>query len=144
MRQPPPSPVFGEQNGTDSSYSVQTSLEGQFNTGSLAHTLLFGVDFNHSDETITTLGVFSTPLPLNIFDPVYNQFPKPDSAAFSLFNGRERNFDRVGIYLQDQVYLLDNLIVLAGLRYDTISQKPLILRRQLALLEEKLPKMMTR
>ena len=36
-------------------------------------------------------------------------------------NDRAITIDQLGIYLQDQIDILDNLILVAGLRYDTFS-----------------------
>lgn len=42
---------FASQDGQDKNY-VQTNLIGEFGTGSIAHTLLFGVDLSNNNETI--------------------------------------------------------------------------------------------
>ena len=117
---------FAEQEGHEDSYSLQTNMVGNFNTGGIKHTLLFGVDFNRNEESIITLADFENFSPLDIFNPVYGQTPKPDRASLSLLTGSvssQLNANRVGIYVQDQVYLLDNLILMAGLRYDTVERK---------------------
>ncbi|MEH2180226.1 TonB-dependent siderophore receptor [Nostoc sp.] len=113
--------VFATQDSTERSYSLQTNVQGKFNTGAVKHTFLFGVDFNHSDQSLNGYGDFFTLVPLDIFNPVYT--PKPNVETFPLVSGTQENDNRLGIYLQDQFYLLKNLIVLAGLRYDTITQK---------------------
>ena len=111
------------QNQQDSeSYELQTNVVGEFNTGSIGHTLLAGVDWYHRDAR--TLRRFDfTPQPLfNIFNPVYG-VPRPaifDTAPPLVFESSSNN---VGLYAQDQIQLLDGLFVLAGLRYDTVSQE---------------------
>lgn len=40
------------QDGQDKNYALQTNLIGEFTTGSIAHTLLFGVDLSRNDERI--------------------------------------------------------------------------------------------
>ncbi|MGI0485836.1 TonB-dependent siderophore receptor [Pantanalinema rosaneae CENA516] len=112
---------YADQDGTDRSYSLFTNVVGNFSTGAIRHTLLAGVDLNRSDSRISTL--FGRPVPLNIFAPNYDLFPKPDRSALPPFGDTRTTANRLGIYLQDQVYLLDNLILVAGLRYDTIKQK---------------------
>ncbi|MBW4471485.1 MAG: TonB-dependent receptor plug domain-containing protein [Stenomitos rutilans HA7619-LM2] len=72
---------FADQDGTEKSYSVQTNVQGKFNTGSVRHVFLFGVDFNHSDQTNVTIGDFVNPLLLDIFNPVYGLTPRPNTAS---------------------------------------------------------------
>jgi iron complex outermembrane receptor protein len=59
---------YADQDGTDRSYSLLTSVVGKFSTGSVKHILSAGVDLNHSDSRITTL--FGNPTPLNIFNEI--------------------------------------------------------------------------
>ncbi len=112
---------FASQEGQDENYTLQTNLIGEFATGSIAHTLLFGVDLSRNNERIVSAVGDTTPL--DIFNPVYRQFPKPDEDTIPSFGGDEVETDRLGIYLQDQISIFDNLKLLAGLRYDTAEQK---------------------
>ncbi|MEM1256833.1 MAG: TonB-dependent receptor [Cyanobacteria bacterium P01_H01_bin.21] len=109
-------------------YSLYTNVQGSFDTGSVEHNLLFGVDLAREEDFGGGEAAFS-PLvnpewfnTINIFNPDYS-FIKPtvEDAPDSLRN--DSTADRLGIYLQDQIYLTDNLIVLAGLRYDTVEQE---------------------
>ena len=110
---------FADQNGQDKNYALQTNLIGEFATGSIAHTLLFGVDLSRNNERIVSyVGDTS---PLDIFNPVYRQVPKPEEDTIPSFGGDEIQTDRLGIYLQDQISIFENLKLLAGLRYDTIN-----------------------
>lgn len=65
----------------------------------------------------------SIELPLNIFDPVYRAFPRPDFDALPLAVDSGGETDRLGIFLQDQLNFNDKLILLAGIRYDTVEQR---------------------
>ncbi|NEQ20894.1 MAG: TonB-dependent siderophore receptor [Microcoleus sp. SIO2G3] len=107
-------------------YSLQTNIIGEFATGSIDHTLLFGVDLDRTEDVqFAQAGSFDSPFPLNIFDPDYDADPDFDFEELpflSNFGFAETQIDRLGIYLQDQINLLDNLILVAGLRYDTIEQ----------------------
>lgn len=114
---------YAEQDGTDKSYSLYTNAVGNFNTGSIRHTLLAGVDLNRSESRIVTLFDADNPSSINIFDPDYDLIPKPDSSALPPFGDENVTANRLGIYLQDQIYLLDNLILVIGGRYDTVTQK---------------------
>lgn len=112
---------FADQDGQQRSYSLFTNTVGKFATGSIKHVLTAGVDLNRSEARIFTL--FGDPTPLNIFNPDYNLIPKPSRSTLPLFSDTLTTANRLAIYLQDQVYLLDNLILVAGLRYDTITQR---------------------
>ncbi|NJK28685.1 MAG: TonB-dependent siderophore receptor [Acaryochloris sp. SU_5_25] len=103
------------------SYSMQTNVVGKFKTGPIKHTLLVGVDLNRTTE-VGVGGFDLTPLVLDIFNPVYGLSPRPDFNALLPFFGQENTQNRLGIYLQDQVDLLDNLKFLFGVRYDRVEQ----------------------
>lgn len=113
---------WADQFEEQDNFGLYTNVEGKFATGSIKHTLLFGVDYAHNRSEGQTRFDISTPVPLNIFDPDYDALPEPESEDIPIFLDDEIRADRLGIYLQDQIYLLDNLILLAGLRYDTIEQ----------------------
>jgi len=116
-----------QQGGVDKSFSLQTSVVGEFATGSIDHTLLFGVDLNRTNnDSFTRFDIF-TQIPLNIFNPVYEAFPRPDFDAIPLGSDTELESDRLGIFIQDQISFTDNLILLAGLRYDTVEQQRIAL-----------------
>lgn len=112
---------YGRQKIPSTNLSLQTDVVGKFATGSIEHTLLFGVDLNWANtELITNLDF--TSLPLNLFDPDYGA-ARPDFDAQPLvFNNRTES-DRLGVFLQDQIALLDNLILVAGIRYDSVEQR---------------------
>ena len=105
-------------------FALQTNIVGEFSTGSIDHTLLVGVDLDWTHlEGFTTGDVF-TPLPLDIFDPVYDTVPRPDNfEELPLILDEDTRTDRLGIYIQDQISLFDNVILLLGLRYDNVEQR---------------------
>ncbi len=113
---------FADQFGDTQNYNLYTNIQGNFSTGSIRHTLLFGFDLGRANTYSETTVDFNNPSPLNIFNPVYGTIPKPNANTLSPFDDQRTQQDRLGIYLQDQVKLLDNLIVLAGIRYDTVKQ----------------------
>ncbi len=117
---------FASQEGRDENYTLQTNLVGELTTGAIEHTLLFGVDLSHNDDRTMSVGDFDTPIPLNIFNPVYRQFPKPDEEVLPIIAADQTKSNRLGIYLQDQISFLDNLKLLVGLRYDMVEQKRII------------------
>ena len=116
---------FWAQQPQDSeSFTLQTNVVGEFMTGSIEHTLLIGVDFNYTDDNFNTLTRLDpmTPLELDIFNPVYNAFPRPDFDQLPLLSDQRAETTRLGVLLQNQIEFLDNLILLAGLRFDTVEQ----------------------
>jgi iron complex outermembrane receptor protein len=93
-------------------FSVQTEVIGEFNTGSINHNLLFGVEYARYKFAYD---FFSASLgSIDIVDPEYGDEPGEYSPSFF----EEYGTRNVGIYLQDLVYLTPNLIVLAGGRLD--------------------------
>jgi iron complex outermembrane receptor protein len=121
--------TFVQEERAEDSFTLYTNVEGNFATGKIKHNLLFGIDLNHSQTDLSTR---FDPFPLNssnpnltfidIFNPDYDAFLSPDPEAIDFFNNDDVTNDRLGIYLQDKIDLLDNLILLAGLRYDTFDQ----------------------
>ncbi|MEG4586791.1 TonB-dependent receptor [Microcoleus sp. MOSTC5] len=118
---------FASQDGQDKNYAFQTNIVGEFATGSVKHTLLFGADISYNNERIFTVGDFETPSSINIFNPVYGQIPRPDEDTLPGFGGNRVKTSRYGFYVQDQISIFDNLKLLAGIRYDTAEQKNRVL-----------------
>ncbi|WP_158260677.1 TonB-dependent siderophore receptor [Pleurocapsa sp. CCALA 161] len=104
-------------------FSLFTNVRGKFDTGSLKHNLLFGVDLSRADGKESSGVLFEPASPIDIFDsdPDYFAVPLPDREELSPVEDLDRTTDRLGIYLQDQIDLLDNLILAAGVRYDIVD-----------------------
>ena len=115
----------------ESDYFVaRAEVAGEFNTGALRHRLLVGADHDQFDIShfilryrpgwfpgstdINTLDPAAY-LFLDVFNPVYGQFPQPVPGPNTHRNERLNGF---GIYLQDQIDLTDRLQVRLGLRWD--------------------------
>ncbi len=91
---------------------------GRFQTGSIGHQVLIGAEYrNVLEQPGFRTGGLAYPS-INIFDPVYTGTPFPRETNFF----RDDTINTFGIYAQDQVDLLPNLKLLAGLRYDTSNQ----------------------
>ena len=105
-------------------YELQTNLTGEFQTGTIDHQLLVGVDLQRRDDgrpDEVFRGDFDDTTELNIFNPVYG-FARPaieDNPIY--FTGDFQN-DRLGVFLQDLIALSDNLKFLGGIRYDAVWQ----------------------
>ncbi|MGB6298757.1 MAG: TonB-dependent siderophore receptor [Rivularia sp. (in: cyanobacteria)] len=115
--------IWAVQGRDQDYFSFNTNIEGKFTTGSIRHNLLFGVDLNRSDiDLYTRFDPTSSPTAIDIFNPDYSADSRPALEDIGIFDDSKIKADRLGIYLQDQIYFSDNLILLAGLRYDTIEQ----------------------
>ena len=105
---------------------VQTDLVGTFETGSIDHTLLFGVDYSRSRANINAL--IDPPIPtnlstINIFDPVYGVAQRRSFDEFSAAaRVQDVNTTRFGVFLQDQIDFSDALKLVAGVRYENVEQ----------------------
>lgn len=113
---------FADQDAFNKVYALQTNTVGKFTTGTAQHTLLAGVDLASNENRLITKNTFpSSPLiPFNIFAPIYSLKP---STPIPLSSDNTLSGKRLGVYVQDQVSLLDDrLIVLGGLRYDTVDR----------------------
>jgi iron complex outermembrane recepter protein len=99
-------------------YSLTTNLVGKFSTGSIKHQLLFGIDLGRF-STRTPKYIDFTAAPLDIFKPVYGQ---PIGEILTTDFRDQGQTDSLGIYLQDQVALADNLKLLLGVRFDAFAQ----------------------
>ena len=106
-----------DDQSIDESYTLQTDLIGKFNTGSIAHQLLFGVELDRQTSFYNSQ-VAELP-PIDIFDPVYD-IARP--TEFEQGFGQRIFLDTIGVYLQDQITLLDNLKLLVGGRFDSFDR----------------------
>ena len=94
--------------------TFRNELFGKFNTGSLRHNLLFGVEYSHLDYPSKE---FSTAIdPINIFNPRYGARP---IGALSLDYFETYGNDVFSIYLQDIIEVLPNLKIATGVRFDS-------------------------
>lgn len=90
---------------------------GQFKTGSVLHKLLFGVEYRNVLEQ-PEFQFSNLYTPINVFNPVYTRVPYAIAPEFF----RDDTIETVGVYIQDQIELLSNLKLLAGIRYDYVDQ----------------------
>ncbi|MEH2277250.1 MAG: TonB-dependent siderophore receptor [Nostoc sp.] len=97
-------------------YEMQTDLIGKFATGSIKHQLLVGFDLSRATSYLTA---GYAPLPtIDIFNPNYN-VTRPD---IQIENYGTTFTDSLGIYIQDQIDITDNLHLLVGGRFDFTKQ----------------------
>lgn len=94
---------------------MDTHVEWKFRTGPVAHRVLGGVDVfwdRFADRFYFTPNV----APLDVFDPVYGS-PVTVTRADFIFDAVFTAW-QTGVYVQDQVKLLDTLTLLLGARFD--------------------------
>ncbi|MEH1832774.1 MAG: TonB-dependent siderophore receptor [Nostoc sp.] len=99
-------------------YNLQTEVTGKFATGSINHQSLIGLELNRNTGPYI---VRSAELPpIDIFNPDYNTaIPTGLPIGFNT----QFNTNSLGLYLQDQITLLDNLKLLVGGRFDFTGQE---------------------
>lgn len=103
----------------DSSHITTTEalLQGRQRTGSVEHTLLFGLDALWHDATHLDAENLGTPL--DVYTPTYGTLPRPVYAGDAVTT--ESQVQRVGFFAQDQMKVSDRLSVRAGLRQDRVG-----------------------
>ena len=113
-------PVF-ESTGYQfyETFTFQNDLIGKFNTGSVEHTVLFGLEyatefntFEGADRESGLIDIFNS----SAFEPLTGPFD-------IVFDSSEDSVDSFGIYLQDQIALLDNFQLVVGGRFDTFNSE---------------------
>jgi len=101
------------------SFTVDSQLDGEFDTGDITHNWLAGVDYRNVRNEAAFNFIFGGGGTIDIFDPVYGvgaPFPKP-TTDFAFADQRLR---QTGVYLQDQVAIGALRILLSG-RYDWVK-----------------------
>ncbi|MCG6137824.1 MAG: TonB-dependent siderophore receptor [Nostoc sp. LLA-1] len=111
---------LGSNDILGEAYTLQTELVGQFNTGSIVHQPLLGVELRRNTFFLRGSEVLAPPL--DIFNPNYD-VPLPDFSVPDFFFEGSTRTNTLGIYLQNQVTLADDLNLLIGGRFDTIRQE---------------------
>ncbi|WP_310426604.1 TonB-dependent siderophore receptor [Chamaesiphon sp. VAR_48_metabat_135_sub] len=110
---------FATQQGQTKDYTFQTNLTGEFATGDVKHKLLVGTDYvRREGRRAERVG---DPTDLDLFNPVYGVV-KPNKLDLPDFGGRTTRGNSFGFFIQDQIDLVKNVKLLAGVRYDTLSQ----------------------
>ncbi|CAN5667456.1 TonB-dependent siderophore receptor [soil metagenome] len=90
---------------------------GRFDTGSVEHQLLFGIEYRRDSES-PEFQFDNLYTPINVFDPVYTGIPYEIAPTFF----RDDNINTISLYLQDQIEIIPELKLLAGIRYDSVDQ----------------------
>ncbi len=125
---------FRYRNFESDYFVARAEVAGEFHTDALRHRLLVGADFDRfdlswlilryrpgwfpGDTDITTLDPAEYLL-LDVFNPVYGQFPQPVPGPNT---NRDEDLDGFGLYIQDQIDITDRLQVRLGVRWDDFKQ----------------------
>ncbi|MHC5747667.1 MAG: TonB-dependent siderophore receptor [Nostoc sp.] len=107
---------FASQSNNGSSFNSDTYVVGQFSTGSIRHQLVTGINLTRQESEFA--GFNRQASPINLFNPVYGQPIGDITSSYDSFS----TIDTLGIYVQDQITLAENLKLLLGVRFDTFSQ----------------------
>lgn len=99
-------------NEDQNTITIDTQVQGDFYTGPLSHTVLFGLDYRRYSQNNMTQ--FGTAPSINVFAPTYNMFILNNPWYVSLVDG---TISQAGIYAQDQIKLGGWTLTL-GLRQD--------------------------
>jgi iron complex outermembrane recepter protein len=92
--------------------AVDNQLQAKFDTGPVAHTALFGVDFQRYD--FSDFGAEYEVDPIDIYDPDYGA----ELTNKSIYEDSETDQRQIGLYFQEQAKFFDKLVILLGGRYD--------------------------
>jgi len=109
--------------------SLRAEVSGRVYTGSIAHHVLFGADWDQFNIDLIQLRFRPPPYvaggpitaannAIDIYNPVYGQTPVPTGVVFDSFE-KQRAW---GVYGQDQIDLSDSLKLRLGGRYDHFKQ----------------------
>jgi len=98
-------------------YRSQTNVVGKFRTGSIKHEVLFGLDLGRNTYNPTFRSRSGVPS-VDVFNPDYGRPLGTPGEPFKT----EIVTDELGILLQDQIILADNLRLLLTGRFDAFTQ----------------------
>ncbi len=95
------------------SFAIDNHLEGQFDTGGLAHTLTLGLDYKYYELNSVQSG--PTNAPISVVNPVYTA-----QTATAPYLDQTLNQQQVGFYAQDQIRFGGGWLATFNGRYDVV------------------------
>ncbi|THD59386.1 TonB-dependent siderophore receptor [Phenylobacterium sp.] len=90
-------------------FTVDNSVAGTLHTGPVTHTIVAGLDYQHTGQE-EAAGFGGSAPPLDVFAPVYGGTVTPPAVSFSV----RLNLQQTGLYAQDQLALGGWRLVLSG------------------------------
>lgn len=116
--------------------TLRGEVTGEFDTGGIHHRVLVGLDYDEFDNDILFERVRSGVIQpgqvptdpavaeefqiINVFNPVFGQFPLPEPTPLTDRLELQSSF---GIFVQDQISITDKLDFRLGVRFDNASQE---------------------
>ena len=98
---------------------LQANLVGEFETGAIGHTVLFGFEYGDQETENSRLdNVFAENGDDQLFVPFTDPLSIPSFSFSNLARDRASDVQFTSIYAQDQVDLTDQFKIVLGLRYD--------------------------
>ena len=97
-------------------FTVNPQAKAEFNTGSLEHTMILGLDYDKTREDADLIFNLD-PNFVDLNQPFDFPFAKPNIP----FNERDTTIDTTGLYAQDQITVWERLHLLGGLRWTRIG-----------------------
>lgn len=114
---------FSRYRDYDATYqALRTELSGSFETAGLLHRLIIGADADEFENDQVALRDRTTDQGINIFNPVYGNYPASSLNLVSQID-RVETQESVGFYIQDQVSITEKFDVRVGARYDDYKQE---------------------
>ena len=111
---------FRRTRDYDATYHVfRAELAGVFELGGLQHRVIAGLDSDKFENDQVFLRVRGEQH-INVFNPVYGSYPLPTPGPNT---DRVEIQESVGVFIQDQISITDNLDVRIGVRYDDYDQE---------------------
>lgn len=107
-------------------FAVDNQLQADFNTGSIRHTLLTGIDYSWQDADIKfyrnmPLGAGGVTPPLDVNNPVYGQpIQTPNAGNSQTRADYDQTIEQLGAYVQDQIHFDDHWLLTLGGRHDRV------------------------
>jgi iron complex outermembrane receptor protein len=111
-------------NGRPSVYSTNLDLTGEFDALGARHKLLIGADGYYRRDVGSFFGIRAA-TPLSFLFPVYGSTPNSNSSYTRITPGLGSSTREAawGVYVQDLVELPYNVFVMAGGRYDRVTNQ---------------------
>ena len=98
---------------------LQANLVSEFDTGSLGHTLLFGVELgDQNTENARSDNVFAVNGDDQLAIPFADPLAIPEFGFTNLVRNRESDVQFTSIYVQDQIDLTEQFKLVVGFRFD--------------------------
>ena len=98
-------------------FTVDTNVQADVSTGPLAHTVLAGIDYQ-SYDFVETQGFGAAPA-IDIFDPSFSE----STPSAPTFLDTETRQDQIGVYVQNQMRLLEAWVLTLNGRHDWVDSE---------------------